>query len=64
MAVEWTEPRMVFEISLQAMTHQQHFEKMQVDSFVVKCKMSKLVTILFIKILPMYIIIPTKDLHA
>lgn len=27
MAVEWTEPRMVFEISLQAMTHQQHFEK-------------------------------------
>lgn len=33
MAVEWTEPRMVFEISLQAMTHQQHFEKMQVDSF-------------------------------
>lgn len=33
MAVEWTEPPMVFEISLQAMTHQRHFEKIQVDSF-------------------------------
>lgn len=35
MAVEWTEPRMVFEISLQAMTHQQHFDKVQVDSFAI-----------------------------
>lgn len=33
MAVKWREPRKVFEISFQAMTHQQHFEKMQVDSF-------------------------------
>lgn len=27
MAVEWTEPRMVFEISLRRITHQWHFEK-------------------------------------
>ena len=34
MAVEWTEPRIwCFEISLLAMTHQQHLEKMQVDKF-------------------------------
>lgn len=33
MAVKWIEPQMVFEISFQAMTHQQHFDKMQVDSF-------------------------------
>lgn len=31
MAVEWTEPPMVW--YLQAMTHQRHFEKIQVDSF-------------------------------
>lgn len=33
MAVKWIEPQMVFEISFQATTHQQHFMKMQVDSF-------------------------------
>lgn len=33
MAVGWTEPRMVFAISLQAMTHQRHLEEMQADSF-------------------------------
>lgn len=33
MAVGWTEPRMVFEISLQAMTHQRRLEEVQADSF-------------------------------
>lgn len=79
MAVEWTEPQMVFEISLQTMTHQWHFEKMQVDSFAQQLEpiVSVMMFAMFahltlpidivqtcdstviIKMLPLYIIIPT-----
>lgn len=79
MAVGWTEPRMVFAISLQAMTHQRHLEEMQADSFAknwsrsylqrVKVsgwsKMSESVIISYQNISPVYHHPnPWKDLHT